>query len=417
MLNMVLVVIDNLDEEDETKIIILQNVIDLVKKEENRMKMRLILSGRCNFFYKKQMLYLKDELSTRNVNNLEMFLYYNIKLTQINETDKNNDMNSLPLSYFNKNIPDSIKNNMIKKEEECCKKLNDYGIYYCIFNEGKNINISDIETYYKILPIDYIVFNKNDNNIISFKFHNEIFKSACKKHIEFSIQSDHFTYILKSFDKNRITFGIFEEKILTLLLSYNKLKLSDLIFEENNRLEVYEIFQFQISAYGKTKKIYDKKKPIIITQENYLGENYDLLILIPMPLINCYKAYFIQIGTNKTKTQINTIKNDLSENELKYKNGIKKFIGCDIINLTLIFIFDKDTQVGLIEKEDFSGAQYCIDNNIIFFVFSIEDFRLYSSHDLKEFFINDKFEQFKSKITHKRTYNEPKNYFSFFSFF
>ena len=286
-------------------------------------------------------------------------------------------------------------------------------MHYCIFNEGKNINISDLENNYEILQIDYIVFNIIDNNIISFKFHNGIFKSAVKKYIEFSVQSDNFTYILKNFSKNRITFGIFEEKILTLLLSYNKLELKDLNFEEENKLEVYEIIQFKLSSYDKTDKIYDKKKPIIITQENYLGENYDLLILIPMPYTNGYKAYFTQIGTNKTKIQINTIQDDLNENKKQYKDGLKKFIGYDIVKVELIFIFDKDTQIGLIDNNDFSGAKYCIDNKIIFYLFSIEDFRLYSSEDLHIFILNDTFEQFKPKITHKRMYDEPKYDFSF----
>ena len=50
-----------------------------------------------------------------------------------------------------------------------------------------DITTNELEYYYEMLPIDFIVFTKKENNIISFKFHNEIFKSAVKKSIEFSI--------------------------------------------------------------------------------------------------------------------------------------------------------------------------------------------------------------------------------------
>ena len=69
--------------------------------------------------------------------------------------------------------------------------------------------------------------------------------------------------------------------MLTLFLSYNKLDLKDLVFQEENKLEVNEIFKFKYFQYDKTTKNFDQSKPIIITQENYLGKNYDLLILIP----------------------------------------------------------------------------------------------------------------------------------------
>ena len=317
----IICVIDNLDEDNENEMLTIQNLISLVKEEENRKKIKLIISGRCKFLYKKQLLYLKNELSIKKSNNREMLLYYNLELSGSN---KSKDMASLPLYFFNQTVP---KDNLISEEIKFCQKFNPYGMHYSIFNEEKDITTNELEYYYEMLPIDFIVFTKKENNIISFKFHNEIFKSAVKKSIEFSIQSNIFMYILKKFDKNRITIGIFEEKILTLFFEFNKLNLNDLIFIEENKLEIYEIFQFKYSKYNKTNKIINKNEPIIITQENYMGKNYDLLILVPMPYINSYKAYFIQIGTNKNKIQINDIKKDLNDDQINYKKGIKKFIG------------------------------------------------------------------------------------------
>ena len=326
-------------------------------------------------------------------------------------------MNSLPFYYFNikKQNYDKMKDIFINKEIEFCQKFNAYGMHYSILNEKKEIKITELEKYYKILPLDYLVFTKIDDNKVSFKFHNEIFKSAAKKSIEFSIQSDNFKNVLKTFDNISIIKGFFEEKILTLYFSFNKLDLKDLIFTEENRLEVKEIYQFQYNKFDQTNKLYNKNKPIIITQENYFGKNYDLLILIPIPEKNAYKAYFIQIGTNKTKSQIDFIFKDLNENQTSYKKGIKKYIGCDIISIELLLIFDKDTQTGLIKNPKSFGSQYCIKMNYPFYIFSTKDFKLYRTNDNQIFYQINKFEEYKNPYKHKRNYNESKGDFSFFT--
>ena len=141
------VVIDNFDEDDDNEIIILQNLINLIKKEENQFKMKLILSGRCKFMNKKQLLYLKNELNMKKTNQREMLLYYNIELIESDESDtsniyngKNNNMNSLPLYYFNRDISkniDDLKKIRVEEEKEFCKKFNAYGMYYSIFYEGR----------------------------------------------------------------------------------------------------------------------------------------------------------------------------------------------------------------------------------------------------------------------------------------
>ena len=90
--NFILIVIDNFDEDDENEIQNLKNIINLAKKQENSDKIKLIISGRYKFIYEIQNLYLNNKLD-----NKETFFYYNIEL------NKNRDMNSLPLFYFNKN--------------------------------------------------------------------------------------------------------------------------------------------------------------------------------------------------------------------------------------------------------------------------------------------------------------------------
>ena len=110
----------------------------------------------------------------KKTNYREMLLYYDIHLMLSDESDisntsndKMNNMNSLPLYYFNSDIPnDNQKYNLIKEEKVFCKKFNVYGMYYSTFYEGRKIKISDLENNYEILPIDFLVFRIYDNNIV-----------------------------------------------------------------------------------------------------------------------------------------------------------------------------------------------------------------------------------------------------------
>ena len=91
--------------------------------------------------------------------------------------------------------------------------------------------------------------------------------------------------------------------------------------------------------------------------------------------------------------------------------GIQKFIGCDISIIELVFIFDKDIQINEINKGGFSGAKYCITNNILFYLFSMNDYCLYSSYDMKNFYRVENFVI--KKKTRKRNFNNSKGDFSF----
>jgi hypothetical protein len=183
----ILVVLDNFDDDNEEEIIILNNLITLIKEEDNRKKIKLIISGRCSFMYKKQYYYLKDELNIRTPNNREMLMYYNIELNKSIINDDNINNMILPLFYFNTRNQNNL-NDIIEEEREFCNEYNTFGMNYAILNEEKEIEISELEKYYQILPIDYIVFTKINNNKVSFKFHNKIFKNIIKKKLHFQFK-------------------------------------------------------------------------------------------------------------------------------------------------------------------------------------------------------------------------------------
>ena len=392
--NFILIVIDNFDEDDENEIQNLINITNLAKKQENLDKIKLIISGRCKFIYKIQNLYFNNIMDYK-----EMFYYYNIEL------NNNRDMNSLPLFYFTKNTKEEI----LKKEIKFCDKFNLYGMYYSLLQNGREIELYDLNKIYYKLPIDYLVFNINKDTI-TFQIHNEIYKTAVKEKIKTEIEQNNIEYFLKELNYYQKTIRIFEEKLLTLFFSYNKLGLQNLIFKEGNRLEVEEIYQFKNSKFEKTNNKIDPLFPIIITQENYLGKNYDLLIL-KQTLNSSYIAYFIKIGIDITEKHIKTIEKDLIENEKNYKSGIEKFIGFHIPIVKLIFIFDKETQTKKLLRnkfdkiKSFSCVEYCSNYNISFYLFSTEDFSLYSITNLNVEQIKKVKNFADEKMVQKRTYN------------
>lgn len=93
----IILVIDDFDEDYKE----IKNIIDLITKENNRPKIKLIISGRSEFMYSKQLLYLKEESNKKSVLNREMILYYNIKS---NENNDNNETNLEEEKNFVKNL-------------------------------------------------------------------------------------------------------------------------------------------------------------------------------------------------------------------------------------------------------------------------------------------------------------------------
>ena len=376
----ILFVIDNFDEEDENEVKILKNIISLVKKTENIKKIKLIISGRCSFIYKMQNQYFNNKLD-----NFENFVYYNLEMN--NKRDKN----SLPLFHFKKfdnNINE--KDELLKEEIKFCDKFNLYGMYYSLLHCNKEINLEELNQNYDILPFDYLVFKESCKEKITFQFHNEIFKSSIKRKIRTEIEQNNLDYFIKELKYSQTTHAIFEEKLLTIFFSFNKLGIQNLCFKEENRLEIKEINQLKESKFLRTNNKLDLFSPVIITQENYLGPYYDLLILIPYINMS-FSAYFIQIGTDKNKNQINKINDDLSKNEDNYKIGIENYTGLKISKIKLVFIFDKETQEQIKKENDknqnnvFTCVNYCRNNKILFYLFSTVDYTLYSTPDMEKF--------------------------------
>ena len=151
---------------------------------------------------------------------------------------------------------------------------------------------------------------------------------------------------------------------------YNKFNLLNLFFEEKDIKEINEIADLKESNYkGPIFQIENKENPILLLQKNFFGPNYDLLIL-SRDSNNQMHANFVQIGVDKNQDMIDKILKDLYDNSQYYKKNIIRAFGLESelnIKITLLFIFDLDTQRKLYFT---TGAKFCIDYKIDFYLFS-----------------------------------------------
>ena len=396
----IIVIIDNYDDIDNyTEDNYLEEIIELAKN--NYKTIKLIISGNGSFIKEKQKLFINNKLSDCFSSNHQICF----ECPKYNYT-KNQYINKIPYyiyshpEYYFKFISQKLNESKIidftlsltQEEEYLCKNLNFFGLYYALIYENKELTYEIFNKYYDILPNYYLSFIKKGKTI-SFTIANLIFKNAIKNTIKFDIEINSIENLLKSNNKERTQIGIYEEKLLTLFLKYNKLNLINLQFTKDNILEVEEIYEFINSKYERFNESIQKGEPIIITQTNYKGKNYDLLVLIPKENSDNYDAVFIQIGLNKQKNDIIELMNDISNNDSKYKKGIEKYLDINIKDIYLNFIFDKETQQNFIESGIHScGSNYCISQNILFYLFSLEDYQLYKLKDNLSFEIISSYE-------------------------
>ena len=187
----------------------------------------------------------------------------------------------------------------------------------------------------------------------------------------------------KYFPKN--VYGISEELLIILLLKYNKFDIKSWIFKSENIIEVQEINKLKNHyLVDKFAGVKIKDDNYMICQRKYNGENYDLLII--QSTISSKYAIFVQIGVDKTKADIQKQYQDLSLNSKKYLNCLIDFFGFNIEYITLLYIFDEDTQNGLRSPNEKSGSQLCINFGIDHLLYSFNDNALKKyNKDTKEY--------------------------------
>ena len=367
----IIIFIDNIIDKGNNFFQDIENIISL--SSDNYKRIKFVLCGNGKYFNQKLIeLYKNNSFQTND-------LIKNVYILSINEQHKK------LLDEFFKYSPrfnDLYKINLSKEEfEEKIinvekKYLDIYHFSGLFFGEeliNKNIKKEDIEENKNIfleMPFEYFEIIKNNDNSLSFSFFHPIFKKIIKKKIEFEVKKGTLTRLLRDREFPRTFFGICFEKKITLLLMYNKFNLLNLFFEEKDIKEINEIADLKESNYkGPIFQIENKDNPILLLQKNFFGANYDLLIL-SRDSNNQMHANFVQIGVDKNQDMIDKILKDLYDNSQYYKKNIIRAFGLESelnIKITLLFIFDLDTQRKLYFT---TGAKFCIDYKIDFYLFS-----------------------------------------------
>ena len=269
-----------------------------------------------------------------------------------------------------------IKQNETEDESNLIKELElkKYSFYQIYFSEelDKYIISNNIlkteKNYLMQFPLEYFEIKKS-NDDLTFKFYDKSFKKCFRNIMGIEIEKGSLTNLIRRNDYPRTFFGICFEKLITLLLMYNKLNLRNLNFKKGNIKEISEIAKLKENYYsGPVFEDIDKDNPILVVQENFFGPLYDLLIITKRN--DFYYSDFIQIGADKSKDQIYDIIKDLKSRNKIYKNNILKAFGINSDFISVLFIFDYDTQ----KKNNFSkGFDTCTKDGINFYLFSLAD--------------------------------------------
>ena len=355
----IVVIIDNFIIENENEQKDLEDIIYFMNTK-NIWKYKLIVSGDGKLFREKLKYYFLED---SNKLKFEEVIFMNIK--------------NIP-KFNNMNI--NLENEFLLQEKLYLDKFNFHSLFYCLNYDQKTLNIEEFKNciFFETFP-NYLNISK-ENELIKFNIISDVYTKALNEKIEFNIKKDTLKFIMKKNFFPRTGYGIAEELLIILLLKYNKFNVQNMNFKEKNFIEIEEINKIKDFMQINYSYHLNNNENLLITQKNYYGQNYDLLII--QKIDNKINAIFVQIGLDKTKTEIKKIKTDLVENINEYKKGLKAF-GFNVDNFYLLFIFDEETQRNLYNKN--SGTKICFNNKIDFLVYSFQDFCLKSTINLTDY--------------------------------
>ena len=302
---------------------------------------------------------------------------------------------------FSTNLKENINNideDLILNEINELEKYSFYELFFAEELHNKKLSYEEVtkkDNLLRFMPLEYFKIILKDgeiginianlegekNKVAYFTFYNQLYKEALKRKIAFKVEKGMLTRLLGDEQYPRTVFGVCFEKLITLLLRYNQINDFDLKFEKSNIKEVIEISNFKeknIINKSIFKNI-DKEKPILITQFNYFGKFYDLLIIIKHK--DLFYSNFIQIGVDKTEKDIEIIENDLKGNEISYNDNICDALGINkkLNKISLTFIFDLETQ----RINNFlSGLYFYKKKKVDCYLFSIKDCKFLFYNDI-----------------------------------
>ena len=326
--NRIVIIIDNIhllkeEGKDDENDFFLSSIISLNNCCFSNVK--IILSGSGKFFNEK-FLKLYKNYQFQRFTYPESGYYLSI-----NEEDLKS-INSIKL-FDNKDIENVVFNDYDKKriseEENYLDKYSLIGLFHTDELDKKALSRNFILENMNIIinqPLEYFDIKISNNSEICFNYFSPLYKEALKRKVGDLVKIGALNTLLKDKTFPRTGFGICFEKVIALLLINNKIDIINLSFTENNIKEIQNISDLEIKDYQGAKFVLgNKNNPILLTQANYYGPNYDLLIIIKNEGINY--SDFIQIGANKTNKEILDILENLKKNEKIIEANIRKIFG------------------------------------------------------------------------------------------
>ena len=348
----------------------ISQIINYVNNNKN--KICLCILGEGIFIRKKLYQYLC------NININFIGKYWNLFIND--EISKKDEMLKLPFYYYkykNFTLKEEFKANEITK---IAKYFNNIELKsFFLLNKYKDsfINIKELKGEFENLPLEFLSIHKKkdeyDNILIKLEFNLEIYNNVFEDSIKGMLKIENIKEKIKLFGEDNMgKQGIDFEDIIVEQFWNNTFEYIN--FPANNKLKIYEIYQLK-SSKEKRENV-DISKPIIIRQTLFKGKYYDLLLIIEDE--GRKYGIFIQIGLNKTGTEISAYFDNISKYYEEYKEGIEILINYKIDSLGFLLIMDYNSQIKLKQKNNKKeGVGFCLKNNIDFLIY--KNFELYKN--------------------------------------
>ena len=358
-----IIIIDNihLPKEYSEEELYLKKIIAL--NDSGYDSIKIILSGSGPFFNNKFCIFCKN-LNIQRFSYPESGFYLTINEKNLNSLNffENNKIYKNMNEFFEKKI---------SQEEEYLEKYQFFSLFYCEELVDDKFSENILNESDKILiygPFEYFIIENLGSTNLRFKFFSPIYKRAIRRKIGIKVELGALNILLRDKTFPRTGYGIIFEKIITLLLSHNRINLLNLQFTKNNKKEIENISDLEMKHYQNPElKVENNNQAILITQSNYRGQNYDLLILSKIEGI--HYSDFVQIGVNKTASEIKSILQNIKDKEEVIINNIKNNFQIENVRVSLLFIFDLKTQI----KVNYKAVCDCLKNNINYYLFSSEE--------------------------------------------
>ena len=401
----VVIVVDQYEAKYDENYTKLKNIINMIYS-----KMIIISSMNEDDIRNSILLSIKSAL---NINDIRPLLdyYYIIDLVKVSKDDLNkfNEKQKKLLGefgnlytyyykiknlinnedYLEKEFKNGINKEMDNKVQEYFKNRQNSELFhafkYLIMNDNEEMSLKDCYQYFNNIPLRYYSLkhaNKNINKFSDLNIESKIsFNSAYNYIIEYFLYYLRKTWVEIHIKGNDISYRINQEAInLEYFFGYflwgfrNKEILKDIKIKAYQKVNsIFEMNENSINSLKNKIKNLGEGESILLIQENQNAKIFDVGILERKK--KGYNLYLFQV-TNKKESNERVTLTELNDN-INYLNGYFSFeLGIEFKNNYFCYIFNY-------KNPDKATITYCIQNNINYLLFDLENLSLQGDLKLK----------------------------------